>query len=277
MVSDALTSWSSIAAMSGFETIRYEVEDGVCSITLTRPDKRNAVNDVMFRELGEATERAAVDGDARVILVRGEGKSFCAGIDLSMFSTEAFAKTSNFHAFVRVAQRAYRNLQTMPKPSIAAVQGHALGAGFQLALACDLRICAEDVVFGMFEVRYGIIPDLGGNRPLTHLVGPALAKELVWTGRAVEGPEAERIGLTNRVVTVDALAKEAEELARQLADAPPIPVALTKSIIDHTTEQSAETVLDREAELQQRAINSEDQKEAIAAFLEKRPPKYSGR
>ena len=151
--------------MSGYETLRYEVsEDGVCSITLARPDKRNAVNDVMFRELGEATERAATDGDARAMLVRGEGTSFCAGIDLSMFSTEAFANTSNFHMFVRLAQRAYRNLQTMPKPSIAAVQGHALGAGFQLALACDLRIAAENATFGMFEVKYGIIPDLGGNR-----------------------------------------------------------------------------------------------------------------
>jgi enoyl-CoA hydratase/carnithine racemase len=263
--------------VTSYETLRYEVEDGVCSITLTRPDKRNAVNDLMFRELGEATEHAALDRDARVILVRGEGTSFCAGIDLSMFSHEAFQDTGNFHAFVRGAQRAFHNLQTMPKPSLAAVQGHALGAGFQLALACDLRICAEDVVFGMFEVRYGIIPDLGGNRPLTMLVGPAMAKELVWTGRTVEGPEAERIGLANRIVSADALAKEAEELARQLAAAAPIPVALTKSIIDHATEQSAETVLDREAELQQRAINSEDQKEAIAAFLEKRPPRYSGR
>jgi enoyl-CoA hydratase len=263
--------------MDDYETLRYEVTDGVCAITLNRPDKRNAVNDVMFRELGEATERAAVDGDARVILVRGEGRSFCAGIDLSMFGTEAFQETSNFHAFVRLAQRAFRNLQTMPKPSIAAVQGHALGAGFQLALACDLRICAEDALFGMFEVRYGIIPDLGGNRPLTLAVGPARAKELVWTGRTVDAEEADRIGLVNRVVSNEALMKEAEELAAQLAAAPPIPVALSKSIINRATEESIETVIDREAELQQRAINSEDQKEAVAAFLEKRPPKYRGR
>jgi enoyl-CoA hydratase len=263
--------------MSDFETLRYEVADGVCSITLARPEKRNAVNDVMFRELGDATERAAVDADARVVLVRGEGKSFCAGIDLGMFSHEAFQNTGNFHAFVRMAQRAYRNLQTMPKPSIAAVQGHALGAGFQLALACDLRICAEDVTLGMFEVRYGIIPDLGGNRPLALLVGPARAKELVWTGRTVDAAEAERIGLANRVVSTDALAKESEELAGQLAAAPPIAVSLTKSIINRATELSAEAVMDREAELQQRAITSEDQKEAVAAFLEKRPPRYSGR
>src|SRR5204863_8277738 len=120
----------------------------------------------------------------------------------------------------------------MPKPSSAAVQGHAVGAGFQLALACDLRICAEDAVFGMFEVRYGIIPDLGGNRPLTQLVGPARAKELVWTGRTADATEAERIGLVNRSVGTETLAKEAEELAFQLAGSPPIPVSITKSLID---------------------------------------------
>src|SRR5438093_4453361 len=218
--------------MPDFQTLRYEIEGGVAAITLNRPDKRNAVNDVRFRELGDAAELAAADGDARAVLVRGEGKAFCAGIDLGMFSHEAFQDTGNFAGFVRMAQRPYRALQTMPKPTIAAVQGHAVGAGFQLALACDLRICAEDVTFGMFEVRYGIIPDLGGNRPLALLVGPARAKELVWTGRMVDAAEAERIGLANRVVSADALAKEAEELAGQLAAAPPIPLALTKSLIN---------------------------------------------
>src|SRR5205823_11414162 len=175
-----------------------------------------------------------------VVLIQGEGPTFCAGIDLTMFSHAAFGGGEDFRTFVQMAQRPYRNLQTMPKPSIAAVQGHAVGAGFQLALACDLRICAEDAVFGMFEVRYGIIPDLGGNRPLTQLVGPARAKELVWTGRTVDAAEAERIGLVNRVVSTDALAKEAEELAGQLASAPPIAVSLVKSIINRATELSIE-------------------------------------
>ena len=265
--------------MTNFSTLRYEVEDGIGAITLNRPDKRNAVNDVMFGELGEATAQAAIDPEVRVILVSGEGPTFCAGIDLTMFMQEAFQSGGgpNFQRFVTLAQRSYRNLQTMPKPSVAAVQGHAVGAGFQLALACDIRLCAQDVQFGMYEVRYGIIPDLGGNRPLTQLVGPARAKELVWTGRTVDAPEAERIGLANRVVPVDQLAKEADTLARDLAAAPPIPVSLTKTLINREDELSIEASFEREAESQQHAISSEDHKEAVAAFLEKRPPKFSGR
>ena len=263
--------------MSEYTTLRYEVAEGIGAITLARPDKRNAMNHDLFVELGEAAERAADDPEARVVLVSGEGKSFSAGIDLTMFSHEAFQGTASFQKFVRMAQRPFRALQTMPKPAIAAVQGHAVGAGFQLALACDIRICAQDVTFGMFEVRYGIVPDLGGNRPLTHLVGPARAKELVWTGRTVDAAEAERIGLANRVVAPEALAKEAEALAQDLAAAAPIPVALTKSLINREAELSIEASLEREAESQARCITSEDHREAVAAFLEKRPPKYSGR
>jgi enoyl-CoA hydratase/carnithine racemase len=264
-------------AVAQFTTLRYEVADGIASITLARPDKRNAMNDVLFDELGEATHQAAIDGDVRVVLVAGEGKSFCAGIDLTMFGHEAFRGGPGFQRFIHMAQRSFKNLQTMPKPAVAAVQGHALGAGFQLALACDIRVCAQDATFGMFEIRYGIVPDLGGNRPLTQLVGPAIAKELVWTGRTVDGAEAERIGLANRVVSTDALTKEAETLAHDLAAAAPIPVALTKSLINREAELSIEASFEREAESQQRAIASDDHREAVAAFMEKRPPKYSGR
>ncbi|MFN2544573.1 MAG: enoyl-CoA hydratase/isomerase family protein [Actinomycetota bacterium] len=263
--------------MSDLTTIRYDVEGGVARITLARPEKRNAVNDVMFAELGDAAERAGGDPDVRVILLTGEGPTFCAGIDLGMFTHPAFRGGDDFRTFVGMAQRPYRILQTTGKPSIAAVRGHAVGAGFQLALACDLRICGDDAVFGMFEVRYGIVPDLGGNRPLTRIVGTARAKEFVWTGRTIDAPEAERIGLVNRVVDPEALAKEAEELALELAGAPPIPVGLSKSIIDQALDLSAEESLDLEAASQQRAVESEDHREAIAAFLEKRPPRYTGR
>src|SRR5205085_8601176 len=120
-------------------------------------------------------EEAARDPAVRAVLVRGEGPSFCAGLDLTAFGDLMGSDAATFRAFVRLAQRPFRNLATAPKPTLAAVQGHALGAGFQLALACDLRVAAEDVRFGMLEVRFGIVPDLGGNHPLTALVGPARA------------------------------------------------------------------------------------------------------
>ncbi len=139
--------------MGDGHTITYEVDDGVGTISMNRPEKRNAMNTSMFLELGEATEEAARDPAVRVVLVRGEGPSFSAGIDVSAFAELAGAGTSASPAFVRLAQRPFRNLATMAKPTVAAVRGHALGAGFQLALACDLRVVADDARMGMLEVR----------------------------------------------------------------------------------------------------------------------------
>ena len=262
--------------MNDYKTIRYEVADAVAAITLSRPDKRNAVDLDMFRELGEATDRAASDPDVRVTLVSGEGKSFCAGIDLNALAS-IDPSGAPFQGFLRMAQRPFRNLAAMAKPTIAAVHGHAVGAGFQLALACDIRFAATDAVFGMFEVRFGIVPDLGGNRPLTQLVGPARAKELVWTGRTVDAEEAERLGLVNRVTSTEALRDEARAFAALLAAGPPLPLGLTKAIINRSSEESLETVMEREGQAQATAISSEDHREAIAVFMEKRAPEFRGR
>ena len=262
--------------MSEYTTIRYGTDAGVATITLARPEKRNAVSLDMFQELGDATDAAASDPAVRAVLVRGDGKSFSAGIDLTTLGGLDPTGPA-FHGFVRMAQRPYRNLATMAKPTITAVQGHAIGAGFQLALACDIRIAASDAVFGMFEVRYGLVPDLGGNKPLAELVGTARAKELVWTGRTVEATEAETIGLVNRVVAVDALAKEAETLAAELAAAPPIPVSLAKALINRSSEESLEAVMQREAQAQAACISSDDHREAVAAYFEKRPANFQGR
>src|SRR5438132_800649 len=159
--------------MADHTTIRYESVDGLATITLARPDKRNAMNLEMFSELGDAAEAAAGDPEVRAVLVRGEGPSFCAGLDLSALGGLAEIRGARFRSFVRMAQRPFAALARMPKPSLAEVHGHALGAGFQLALACDLRVASTDVRFGMLEARYGIIPDLGGSHHLARLGGPA--------------------------------------------------------------------------------------------------------
>src|SRR5438094_5532806 len=173
-------------AEGDFETIRWSIDDGLATITLARPDKRNAVNQAMFEELGRATALAGDDPAVRAVVITGEGPSFCAGIDLSLIGELAgLASGGDFSTFVDLAQRPFRRLALMSKPSIAAVQGHALGAGFQLALACDLRVAGRDAQFGMLEARYGIIPDLGGMHHLAQLLGPARAKEMVWTARTV--------------------------------------------------------------------------------------------
>lgn len=263
--------------MADFETIKYGVHDGLATITLARADKRNAINAQMFTELGDAAERAANDPGIRVVLVTGEGESFSAGIDVLLLNQLSGTRGARFRSFVRTAQRPHYILASMDKPTVAAVQGHAVGAGFQLALACDLRVAAEDVRFGMLEVRFGIIPDLGGLHRLSRLIGPARTKEIVWTGRNVEAPEAESLGLVNRVVPADTLEKEAEAYARELVNAPPLPVSLTKTLIGRTHETSLETSLERDAQAQAACIESEDHREAVEAYLEKRPARFHGR
>jgi enoyl-CoA hydratase/carnithine racemase len=266
--------------MSGFETVRYETRDGIAAITLARPDKRNAVNREMFVEIADAAEQAGSDADVHGVLLAGEGPSFCAGIDLGLlaeFGTLAALPGSQFRSFVRMAQRPYRVLARLEKPTLAAVQGHALGAGFQLALACDLRVLATNAHLALLETRYGIIPDLGGMHALTRTVGAGRAKELVWTGRTVEAVEADRMGLANRVVDEEKLIDEAETLLRQVLEHSPVALAQSKGLIDHAAETPLEVEFERESQAQTSCVQSEDHREAVAAFFEKRAPRFKGR
>jgi enoyl-CoA hydratase/carnithine racemase len=263
--------------MADFETIRYGVHDGVATITLARPDKRNAVSAQMFNELGDAAEQAASDPGIRIVLVNAEGPSFCAGIDIALLGQLAGTRGARFRSFIRVAQRPFALLAQMDKPTVAAVQGHAVGAGFQLALACDLRIAAEDVRFALLEVQYGIIPDLGGPHRLTRLIGPGRTKDLIWTRRNVHAEEATQLGIANRVVATDALAKEAEAYVRELVAAPPLPVSLTKALVNRADETPFETDLERQAQAQAACLDSEDHREAVEAFIEQRPARFHGR
>lgn len=260
-----------------FETIRYGTHDGVATIELARPEKLNAMSSSMFTELGDAAEQAASDPGIRVVLVRGEGRAFCAGLDVTLLGQLAGTRGARFRSFARNAQRPFLLLSQMEKPTVAAVQGHAIGSGFQLALACDLRVIAEDARFAMLEVKYGIIPDLGGVEHLTRLVGPAMAKELVWTGRDVYAKEAEKLGLANHVVPAATLNEQVDAYVRELVTSPPIPVSMTKSLANRAHETPLETALEREAEAQARCVETEDHREAVAAYLEKRPPRFTGR
>jgi enoyl-CoA hydratase/carnithine racemase len=263
--------------MGDHETITYESAGGIATITLNRPDKRNAMSSTMFLELGEATEEAAGDPSVRVVLVRAEGPSFSAGIDIAAFGELAGAGTEAIPGFVRVAQRPFRNVATMAKPTIAAVRGNALGAGFQLALACDLRVVGDDARMGMLEVRFGLVPDLGGNRPLAALVGPDRAKELIWTGRIVDADEADRLGLCTHLVPAETLDDEAAKLAAQLAAAPPIPVSLVKNLVGRAPETALDAMFESEGQAQLVCLSSRDYTEAVAAFFEKRPANFEGR
>jgi 2-(1,2-epoxy-1,2-dihydrophenyl)acetyl-CoA isomerase len=263
--------------MADFETLRYGVHDGVATIELSRTDKRNAINAQMFTELGDAAERAASDPGVRVVLVRGNGAAFSAGIDITLMGQLAGTRGARFRSFVRTAQRPFLTLAQMEKPTVAAVHGHALGAGFQLALACDLRLATEDARFAILEVRFGLIPDLGGMHRLARLVGLARAKEIVWTGRTIESDEAERLGIVNRVFPSEAMEKEVETYLRDLVAAPPIPVSLSKALMGRAMETSLETALERDAQAQATCVETEDHREAVEAYMQKRPARFTGR
>lgn len=263
--------------MAEFETIRYSAHDGLATIELARPQKLNAMNAQMFQELGTAAERAGSEPGIRVVLVKGQGRAFCSGIDMSLLGQLSGTRGARFRSFVVSAQRPFLLLAQMGKPTIAAVRGHALGAGFQLALACDLRVASDDAEFAMLELRFGLVPDLSGTHRLVRLVGPARAKEIAWTGTMLDAATAERLGVVNRVVPADTLDKEAEAFAREVAAAPPIPVSLTKMAFNRAEETPLETALERDAQAQAACVESEDHREAVAAYLEKRPPRFTGR
>lgn len=265
--------------MPEFETIRYAAaDDHIARITLARPDKRNAMNAVMFRELGDAAQQAADDHDVWAVLVAAEGPVFCAGIDLTIVGELGpNAAGDGFKGFGQMAQRPFRILASMPKPTVAAVQGHAVGAGCQLALACDLRIASSDARLGIFEPKYGLIPDLGGIHHLTRIVGSARTKDIVWTTRLVEAEEAERLGLVNRVVAWESLAKEADQLLGEILAHPPIVIRESKHLIGEAVGRSLFEEMEAELDAQQRCLTSPDNAEAVASTFERRPPHYTGR
>lgn len=234
----------------------------------------------MFTELGDAAEHAAVDQAVRAVLVTADGPSFCAGIDVSLIgelaglAAQASDDEGGFHSFVRRAQLPFRELARMPKPTVAAVQGHAVGAGFQLALACDLRVSAPDAKFAILEPRYGLIPDLGGGHRLARLIGPSRAKEVIWSTRIIESEEALRIGVVDRLARTDDLRTVAESLAREVTQHSPQSVALIKELIDRAPETALDDEFEHEADGQSTAVRSADHREAVSAFLEGRPPKF---
>jgi enoyl-CoA hydratase/carnithine racemase len=269
------------------ETLRLERDGPVGWLWLNRPDKLNSFTIQMWRELAELGEKLSGDGELRALVVIGEGRAFSSGIDTSVFtSTErddaARDDTASRHpdpvvAAVLRTQDAYTWLEEAPFVTIAAVRGYALGAGLQLALACDLRVVADGTKLGLLELKYGILPDLGGTQRLPRLVGPGKAKELILTGAQIDAGEALRIGLVERVVADADLDHEAGELAARIAAQPPLAVRGAKRAIAASSTMPIREGLLVEAEAQAICLQSDDMREAITAFVEQRPPRYQAR
>ena len=255
--------------MAEVETSR---DGAVLTITLNRPDVLNAFNSELHRGLAAALKEAR-DGGVRAVVITGAGRGFCVGQDLTEFREAPGDIGSrlrrNYHPNIRA-------IRALEKPVIAAVNGAAAGAGMSLACACDLRLAADSATFVPAFINIGLIPDSGGSYFVTRILGPARAFEWLASGRRLTAVEAHAWGLVSEVVQTDALPSRAAELAAQLADLPTRGVGMTKRLLDHAVTATLEEQLEREAQLQTAATQTEDFKEGVAAFLEKRPPRFRG-
>lgn len=255
--------------MAEVETSR---EGAVLTIALNRPDVLNAFNADMHRALAVALEEAQ-GRDVRAVVLTGRGRGFCVGQDLTEFRKAPGDIGARLRGDYHPNVLAIRALE---KPVIAAVNGAAAGAGLSFACACDLRIAAESARFVPAFINIGLVPDSGATYFVTRLLGPARAFEWLASGRKLDAAEAHAWGLVSEVVEDDRLAARSAELAAEWAERPTLGVAMTKELVDRAAQSSLEGQLEREAELQTRATQTEDFREGVAGFLEKRPPRFRG-
>ena len=255
--------------------VQLSLSDHVATVMLSRPEALNAISSEVADELAGSVLQAAAEPEAWVVVLAAAGdRAFCVGADLK---ERGQLDDAGWMANRTLMRGLFDALRSLPQPTIASVFGHALGGGFELALSCDLIVASEDAVFGLPEVRVGIVPGGGGTQLLTRRLGPARAKELVLTGKRISAQEAFDLGLVARVVERVALHESTMELAREICRSSPVGVREAKRAIDRALDVPLEDGIDLEDLAWRRAVASADRREGIAAFNEKRDPQWKGR
>jgi enoyl-CoA hydratase/carnithine racemase len=262
--------------MTDYESLLWQVEDHVATITLNRPEKKNAMSFVMFNELRDVFLRVAGDDEVRCVVVTGAGGAFCSGADLSD-PENLSSSTFDFKEHMRLVDSIVRAFINCPKPTIAKVTGVAAGAGCNLALGCDLIVATREASFAELFVKRGLVVDFGGSWALARLLPLNKAKEIALLGDTLSAEDADRLGILNRLCDASEVDTVVKDLASRLAALPPRIVTLIKENLNRAGERSLEDTLEAEAFGQTLAFTSEDTREAIAAWVEKREPRFTGR
>lgn len=261
--------------MPEFQTLLYSLQNGICTITLNRPDVYNALNEQMKDDLNTSFKEAERDGSVRCIVIRGAGeKAFCSGQDLKEHSGSGRSLKASLEKKYNPLIRRMRNME---KPIIGMINGVAAGAGLSIALACDYRIMADTAKLIEVFIRIGLVPDSGSHWFLARLVGMAKAFEYAALGQDISAEEAERVGLVNKVAPGADLERQTLELAGKLAKAPTKAIGLIKRTLNKALSADLDSILDYEATIQEIASQTEDHQEGINAFLEKRPAQFRGK
>jgi len=259
----------------GYENLLYEVKDQIARITVNRPNVLNALNRKTVEELGQSLNAARHDDSVRVVIVTGAGeKSFVAGADINELAKRTAVDGPDF---ARFGQEVLHRLETMGKPSIAAINGFALGGGCELALACTMRVASKNAKLGQPEVKLGILPGYGGTQRLPRLCGKGVAHEMILTGEMITAEEALRVGLVNRVVEQAELLSTAETIAKKIIANAPLAVQYTMEAVNKGMEMTLAEGLYLEAVLFGVSCATEDKKEGTSAFLEKRQAQFKGK
>ena len=258
------------------ETIIYDVADAVATITFNRPDALNATNDQFYREIQGLIREIGSDDAVGAVVITGAGRGFCAGADVkSMNPDMALLDRRKRHRWILAD--ILRPLVNLEKPVIAAVNGAAVGAGFNIALAADIIVASEKAVFSQIFTRLGLVPDLGGLHLLTRVVGLNKAKELCFTAKKISAAEALALGIANHVVPAEELLAEARKLATEIAAGPPVALSMIKSLLNKSSNSTLEQMLEFESYAQTLAYTTPEHKEGVAAFREKRSPNFRPR
>jgi enoyl-CoA hydratase len=258
-----------------YKTLLYEKKDGTGTVTINRPESLNALNSTVFSELYELFQEIEHDSEVRVVIITGSGqKSFVAGSDITEMAPLSSVEVNSFIEKVRQASD---RIYTLSKPVIAAVNGYALGGGCELAMCCDLRIASEKARFGQPEINLAVIPGGGGTQRLTRLIGMTKAKELLFTGDMIDAATALNLGLVNKVVPPENLMNEAKEMADKLMTKSGRILSLIKTAVNSGINMSLPDALDLEMQCFALCFATEDQKEGMKAFMEKRKAEFKNK